>query len=84
MITTVSPPRTTVTDWGAWPVWPSAAGGYPASPAGMTRAGATTAGEPAWAVPGIPAAKGVAIGPDAGRDGTLNPVPKWAWWRRVP
>ena len=75
---TASPIR----DWGVWPAWPRAAGTYPASSAGLKRIGLDQYGAPAFAEPGIPAAKGLALPPDLG-GATPNPVPKWTWWRRV-
>ena len=71
-----------IRDWGAWPVWPRAAGPYPGSSLGMERYGIDQYGATAFAEPGIPASRGLALGPDLG-GGAPNPVPKWTWWRRV-
>ena len=77
-MTTAAPVR----DWGVWPVWPRTAGTYPTSAAGLQSFGIDQYGAPAFAQPGIPVSKGLALPPDVG-GAAPNPVPKWTWWRTV-
>ena len=74
---------TPVRDWGAWPVWPPAAGPYPSSAARFDRSGVDEYGRPTFTKPGISLDKGFASAPDLGGGDSPNPVPKWTWWQSV-
>jgi hypothetical protein len=72
-----------IADWGRWPAWPSGALRYPgALPAFGWQHPADVRGEPAYVVPGIRAARGLAVPPRApGWGDPAIRVPLWTWWR---